>query len=97
MSRAYYSRVVEAPASEVWSIIRDFNDDPRFIEGVTESQLEEGKAQLCSESPGRCSERSLAWMVAAPKLRSEVSGRPRAPRALTGGDIPRLRSKGGRS
>ena len=44
MHRAYYSSVMDQPASEVWSLVRDFNNYPRYIEGVTESVIEDGRA-----------------------------------------------------
>jgi hypothetical protein len=43
MHRAYYSSVLDQPADEAWSLIRDFNNYPRYIEGVTESIIEDGK------------------------------------------------------
>ena len=44
MHRAYYSSVLDQPASEVWSLVRDFNNYPRYIKGVTESVIEDGRA-----------------------------------------------------
>jgi Polyketide cyclase / dehydrase and lipid transport len=41
--RAYYSSVSDQPANEVWNLIRDFNHYPRYIEGVTESVIENDK------------------------------------------------------
>lgn len=43
MHRAYYSSVLDQPANEVWSLVRDFNNYPRYIEGVTESVIEDGR------------------------------------------------------
>jgi hypothetical protein len=44
MTRAYYSAVVEQPADRVWTVIRDFNDYPRYIDGVEQSVIEDDKA-----------------------------------------------------
>lgn len=41
--RAYYSSVLGQSADEAWRLIRDFNNYPRYIEGVTESVIEDGK------------------------------------------------------
>lgn len=43
MARAYFSSVLDQPPDEVWNLIRDFNNYPRYIEGVTESVIEDGK------------------------------------------------------
>jgi hypothetical protein len=42
-NRAYYSSVLEQSADEAWSLIRDFNNYPVYIEGVTESVIEDGR------------------------------------------------------
>lgn len=42
-STAYYSAVLDFPVETVWSLIRDFNNYPVYIEGVTESAIEDGK------------------------------------------------------
>jgi Polyketide cyclase / dehydrase and lipid transport len=44
MAKAYYSTVFEQPASDVWKIIRDFNNYPVWVGGAGESQIEEGKS-----------------------------------------------------
>jgi hypothetical protein len=41
--RAYYSSVLDQPANRVWNLVRDFNNYPRYIEGVTESHIENGR------------------------------------------------------
>ena len=41
MHKAYYSSVLNCPADKVWTLIRDFNNYPRYIEGVAESVLED--------------------------------------------------------
>ncbi len=41
--RAYYSSVLNQPADEAWRLVRDFNNYPHYIEGVTESVIEDGK------------------------------------------------------
>jgi hypothetical protein len=43
MSTAYYSTVLDHPLETVWSLIRDFNNYPAYIDGVTESVIEDGK------------------------------------------------------
>jgi hypothetical protein len=43
MPRAYYSSVLDHSADRAWDLIRDFNNYPRYIEGITESVIEDGK------------------------------------------------------
>lgn len=43
MARAYYSRILDNDIEQVWSIIRDFNDD-RWSGDVTESKSENDKS-----------------------------------------------------
>jgi uncharacterized membrane protein len=43
MQRAYFSTVLDHPADSIWSLVRDFNNYPRYIEGVTASIIEDGK------------------------------------------------------
>ena len=43
MTTAYYSTVLEHPLETVWSLIRDFNNYPAYIEGVSESIIEDDK------------------------------------------------------
>jgi len=43
MSRVYFSSVLNHPVDQAWNLIRDFNSYPRYIEGVTESLIEDGK------------------------------------------------------
>ena len=40
MTTAYYSAVLDHPLDTVWSLIRDFNNYPAYIEGVNESVIE---------------------------------------------------------
>jgi hypothetical protein len=35
MHRAYFSSVLQASADSAWHVVRDFNDYPRDIDGVT--------------------------------------------------------------
>jgi len=44
MNKVYYSTVIDQPADRVWSVIRDFNSYPVWVEGINESHLEDGKA-----------------------------------------------------
>jgi hypothetical protein len=44
MAKAYYSTVIQQPASDVWKIIRDFNNYAVWIEGAGESRIEDGKS-----------------------------------------------------
>lgn len=41
MITAYYSSVLDPPVEVVWSLIRDFNNYPAYIDGVTESVIED--------------------------------------------------------
>jgi hypothetical protein len=41
--RAYYSSVLDQSTDEAWTMVRDFNNYPRYIEGVTESVIEDDK------------------------------------------------------
>ena len=43
MPRAYYSTVLHQPVEPAWRLVRDFNDYPHYIAGVTESVIEDGK------------------------------------------------------
>ncbi|RQH12163.1 SRPBCC family protein [Bradyrhizobium sp. RP6] len=43
MTQAYYSAVLDHPLDEVWSLIRDFNNYPAYIDGVSESVIEDDK------------------------------------------------------
>jgi hypothetical protein len=38
MNKVYYSTVIDQPADRVWSVIRDFNSYPVWVEGINESQ-----------------------------------------------------------
>ena len=43
MTTAYYSAVLDQPLETVWSMIRDFNNYPAYIEGVSESVIEDDR------------------------------------------------------
>lgn len=43
MSHATRSAVVEGPITEMWELVRDFDNYPKYIEGVTESHIEDGR------------------------------------------------------
>jgi len=43
MITAYYSTVLDHPVDRVWSLIRDFNNYPVYIDGVTASVIEDNK------------------------------------------------------
>ena len=43
MTTAYYSTVLDHPLETVWSLIRDFNSYPDYIDGVSESIIEDDK------------------------------------------------------
>jgi hypothetical protein len=43
MTQAYYSAVLDHAIETVWSLIRDFNNYPAYIDGVTESVIEDDK------------------------------------------------------
>jgi uncharacterized protein YndB with AHSA1/START domain len=42
MSRAYASRIIDAPIEAVWSVVRDFNALPVWNPGVSDSLIEDG-------------------------------------------------------
>jgi hypothetical protein len=44
MAQAYYSTVFTQSADDVWSVIRDFNNYPVWVDGSGESQIEEGRS-----------------------------------------------------
>jgi hypothetical protein len=43
MITAYHSNVLDHPVDRVWSLIRDFNNYPAYIDGVTASVIEDNK------------------------------------------------------
>jgi Polyketide cyclase / dehydrase and lipid transport len=43
MTTAYYSTVLNHPLETVWDLIRDFNNYPAYIDGVSESVIEDDK------------------------------------------------------
>jgi hypothetical protein len=43
MTSAYYSTVLDHPLETVWSLIRDFNNYPAYIDGVSESAIEDSR------------------------------------------------------
>jgi len=44
MARSYYSTIFEQSADEVWTVIRDFNNYPVWVDGAGESEIEDGKS-----------------------------------------------------
>ena len=44
MAKSYYSTVFEQPADQVWSVIRDFNNYPVWVDGAGESEIEAGRS-----------------------------------------------------
>ena len=44
MAKSYYSTVFDQPADVVWSMIRDFNNYPLWVDGAGTSQIEHGKS-----------------------------------------------------
>ncbi len=44
MAKAYYSTVFAQSADDIWSVIRDFNNYPVWVNGAGESQIEDGKS-----------------------------------------------------
>ena len=42
MAKAYYSTIFAQPADAVWSVIRDFNNYPVWVDGAGESVIEDG-------------------------------------------------------
>ncbi len=43
MTSAHYSTVLDHPLPTVWALIRDFNNYPAYIEGVSESVIEDDR------------------------------------------------------
>jgi len=43
MTLAYYSAVLDHPMETVWSLIRDFNNYPAYIDGVSDSVIEDDR------------------------------------------------------
>jgi len=43
MTTAYYSAVLDHPLERVWMLIRDFNNYPAYIDGVSESIIEDDR------------------------------------------------------
>ena len=43
MTKVYVSSVIDAPAAEVWRIVRDFNGLPSWTPFVAESRIEQGQ------------------------------------------------------
>jgi polyketide cyclase/dehydrase/lipid transport protein len=43
MATAYYSTVLDHTIDEVWSMIRDFNSYPNWVDGIDESHIEDGR------------------------------------------------------
>ena len=52
MTTAYYSTVLNHPLETVWALIRDFNNYPAYIDGVSESVIEDDKAATKSARSG---------------------------------------------
>jgi len=44
VARSYYSTIFEQPAGAVWTVIRDFNNYPVWVNGAGESAIEAGKS-----------------------------------------------------
>ena len=44
MAKAYFSTVLNQPAEAVWALVRDFNDYPRYIDGVDQSVTEDTRS-----------------------------------------------------
>jgi ribosome-associated toxin RatA of RatAB toxin-antitoxin module len=44
MPKVYVSSVLNAPAGQVWSLVRDFNALPKWTGFVAESRIEQGEA-----------------------------------------------------
>jgi hypothetical protein len=43
MTIAYYSTILDQPAAQVWSLIRDFNNYPRYVDGVDHGRIEDDR------------------------------------------------------
>jgi hypothetical protein len=40
MAKVYYRNVFDLPSDDVWAVVRNFNNCPAYIDGVTESHIE---------------------------------------------------------
>lgn len=81
--RSYRSTVLEQSADEVWAMIRDFNGYPAYIDGVTESRIEDDKA---GDEVGavRC------FIYNGDELRQTLTGHSDAERWFTHAGVGRL-------
>jgi ribosome-associated toxin RatA of RatAB toxin-antitoxin module len=52
MTKAYYSAVLDYPLETVWALIRDFNNYPAYIDGVSESVIEDDRRGAKSAQSG---------------------------------------------
>ena len=43
MIKVFVSSVIDAPADEVWAVVRDFNDMPSWHPGIARSSIEGGR------------------------------------------------------
>lgn len=43
MHKAYYSAVLNSDVDRVWKLVRDFNAYPKYIDGVSESRIEDDR------------------------------------------------------
>jgi hypothetical protein len=44
MAKSYYSTVFAQTADQIWAVIRDFSNYTVWVEGVSETFIEEGKS-----------------------------------------------------
>ncbi len=44
MAKAYYSTVFSQSADDIWTVIRDFNNYPVWVDGAGDSAIEAGKS-----------------------------------------------------
>jgi hypothetical protein len=44
MTKVYVSTVIDAPAADVWRVVRDFNGLPNWTPFATESRIEQGQS-----------------------------------------------------
>ena len=44
MAKSYYSTIFERSADEIWTVIRDFNNYPVWVDGAGESHIEGGRS-----------------------------------------------------
>lgn len=99
-----YTTTFDHQIDVVWSMNRDFNNDPAYIEGITESEIENGKRgdevvairrfNYGAIGSGKASRPSRTWSIASPmQASSHLSTRKKM--ARNGPLLPIIREQSG--